>query len=127
MHELPFVTELVRISAEEAVRQGLQRVSRVDVVTGELTSLEDEAIRMYFEAVAEGTPCEGAGLFFEHTRAMLRCARCGKEFPHLHGFQCPSCGGDGMLVKGSGRECYVKSIAGCASPQNGRSAGSAKA
>lgn len=112
MHELPFVTELTRIAAEEAGRRGLRKLSRIDVVTGELSSLVDEAIRMYFEVAAEGTPCEGAELRFEHPRALLRCMKCGNEFPHLHGFQCPSCGGDGMLVKGSGRECYIKAIAG---------------
>ncbi len=112
MHELPFVTELVRIAEEEAARQGLEKVVRIDVVTGELSAIVDECVQMYFEMIAEGTRCEGAKLAFEHPPAELRCPRCGKRFPHTHGFQCPECGEDAVLVKGTGQECQIKAIAG---------------
>lgn len=112
MHELPVVEDVIRVVGEQAEDRHLKRVSRITLVIGELSSVIDESVQMYFELLAEGTLCEGAALAFEHVPATLRCTACGSEFPHTHGFSCPRCGGDGMLVKGTGRELYIRSIDG---------------
>lgn len=113
MHELPVVLDVVRIVNEEAEKRGLRRVGQIDLVVGELSSIIDESVQMYFEIVAKDTPCEGAKLVFEHRPAMLRCQSCGQEFPHeKSSFQCPECGGDGVLIKGTGGEFYIRSFDG---------------
>lgn len=112
MHELPVMQEMLRIVGKEAQRRSLTQVSSIAVVVGELSSVLDEPCRMYFELLAEGTPCQGARLEFEHRPAMLRCEACGEEFEHRHGFDCPKCGGAGILIKGTGRELYIRSIEG---------------
>lgn len=110
MHELPVVLDIIRIVTEEANEQQLTTINSITIVLGELAAVMDESVQMYFELLAEGTPCEGAKLIFEHVPAMLRCSGCKQEFPHQKSFFCPHCGGDGILIKGSGRELYVKAI-----------------
>lgn len=112
MHELPVMREMLRIVGEEAQKRGLSSVNSITIVVGELASVLDEPCRMYFELLAEGTPCESAQLLFEHRPAMLRCTACGHEFAHAHRFDCPACGGQGVLIKGTGHELYIKAIDG---------------
>jgi hydrogenase nickel incorporation protein HypA/HybF len=112
MHELPVVIDLVRIAGEEAERFGFKKVSRINLVIGELASIIDESVQMYFEVIAENTCCEGARLSFQHCPAILKCSRCGNQFEHDKNFECPVCGGESVLIKGTGREFYVKSIEG---------------
>ena len=112
MHELPVVLDVIRTVGQEAEKRGLRRVTRIDLVIGELSSIVDESVQMYFDIAAADSACSGAKLVFEHRPAMLRCRNCGKEFPHAKSFQCPECGGDGVLIKGTGREFYIHSFDG---------------
>lgn len=112
MHELPVVLDIIREMDEQAEKNAFQKITRIRLVIGELSSIIDESVQMYFEVAAKGRPCEGAELAFEHRPAMLRCRNCGKEFPHRHSFQCPDCGGDGLLIRGTGREFYIRSFDG---------------
>ncbi len=112
MHELPVVLDVIRTVGEEAEKRGVRRVTRIDLVIGELSSIVDESVQMYFDVAAKDSVCGGAKLAFEHRPAMLRCKSCGKEFPHEKSFQCPECGGDGVLIRGTGREFYIRSFDG---------------
>lgn len=112
MHELPVVTEMIRIVNEEAAERRLSRVTKITLVIGELSSVMDESVQMYFELLAENTPCAGAKLVFEHVSAKLRCVSCGLEFPHEKSFDCPACGGEGRLIKGTGQELLIGTIDG---------------
>lgn len=112
MHELPVVEDVIRVVGEQAKERGFHKVTRITLVIGELASVMDESVQMYFELLAEGTPCEGALLVFEHTSALFRCSACGLEFPHEREFVCPRCGADAVLVKGTGRDLYIRSIEG---------------
>jgi len=112
VHELPVVTDVIKVVSEEAEKLGLKRIDRITLVVGELSSVMDESVQMYFELLAEGTPCGAAKLVFEHLGATFRCSACAYEFEHKKRFECPLCGGEALLVKGSGRELYIKSIDG---------------
>ncbi len=112
MHELPAVTELINTLEAERKKNGLGRISKVTMVIGELSSMEEECIRSYFELLSEGRCMEGAGLEFIKTFARLKCPQCGNEFEHRESFNCPSCGKGGILIKGSGRDFAIKSIEG---------------
>ena len=112
MHELPVVMDVIKIANEEAKERQLKSISQITLVLGELSSVMDESVQMYFDMLSEKTPCEGAKLVFEHVYATFRCSSCRNEFPHSMGFYCPKCGGEGLLVKGTGRELYVKSVVG---------------
>lgn len=112
MHELPIVEDIITTVGREAEKCRLRRVGEITLVIGELSSVIDESVQMYFDLLSEGTACEGAQLRFEHRPAMLRCVACGKEFPHRRSFDCPRCGGESRLIRGTGQECYIRSIEG---------------
>lgn len=112
MHELPVVLDIIRVMKEEAEKRGFQKITKISLVIGELSSIVDESVQMYFEVAAKDTPCAEAKLVFEHRPAILKCGSCGKEFPHEKSFNCPFCGGDSVLVKGTGSEFYIKSFEG---------------
>lgn len=112
MHELPVVLDIIRVMEEEAKKRGFQEITKISLVIGELSSIVDESVQMYFEVAAKNTPCAKARLVFEHRPAMLKCKECGREFPHEKSFDCPFCGGDSVLVKGTGTEFYIKSFEG---------------
>lgn len=112
MHELPVVLDILNIIQEEAKKRGFEKVTQIKLVIGELSSIIDESVQMYFEILAKDSVCADAILTFEHCPAMLRCASCGLEFPHQKGFDCPACGGESTLIKGTGREFYIQSFDG---------------
>lgn len=112
MHELPVVLDLIRTVEKEAGERGLHKVDRIDLVIGELSSVVGESVQMYFDIASENTVCAGAKLTFDHRPALLKCTDCEKEFPHEKSFSCPACGGDAVLVKGTGREFYIRSFNG---------------
>jgi hydrogenase nickel incorporation protein HypA/HybF len=59
MHELGIVQEVVDAIAERA---GDAHVHRVTLEIGPLSGLAPDAVRLYFELVAQGTALEGARL-----------------------------------------------------------------
>ena len=112
MHELPVVLDIIRVMEDEAKKRGFQEITKINLVIGELSSIVDESVQMYFEVAAKDTPCARAQLVFEHRPAMLKCTSCGKEFPHEKSFSCPVCGGDSVLIRGTGNEFYITSFDG---------------
>lgn len=109
MHEYPVTVRIVEIANEEAVKAG-GKVTAINLVVGDDSGFIGESIQMYFDIIAEGTPCEGAKLSIERVRPKLKCASCGKFFERKpFSFTCPFCGGKGGPTK-IGKEFYVKSV-----------------
>jgi hydrogenase nickel incorporation protein HypA/HybF len=106
MHELAIAQNVLDIVVTEA-RQ--RRVSTINLVVGELSSVAEEPIRFCFEIVSEGTFAQGAKLVLRKVQALLRCKDCLSEFGlESHGV-CPACGKrNGEVIQG--RECYVDAI-----------------
>ncbi len=112
MHELPVVLDIIKVMKEEAEKRRFQEITEINLVIGELSSIIDESVQMYFEIAARDTVCAGAKLNFEHRPAMLRCLSCGFEFPHGRDFTCPECGGDATLIRGTGQDFFIRSFDG---------------
>lgn len=112
MHELPAVTEIIKTLDEESEKNNFKRITKVSFVIGELSSIEEECVKSYFELLSEGRSSQGAELEFINTCARLKCTACKKEFEHKGSFNCPDCGGAGVLIKGTGREFVIKDIVG---------------
>lgn len=112
MHELPVVVDILKVIGEQSEKNGINKVTQINLVIGELSSIIDESVQMYFDIMSEKTVCDGAKLSFEHVPATLKCKSCGAEFGHIKSFDCPKCGGESVLVKGTGREFYIKSFDG---------------
>ena len=93
MHELGImsgVMESVQLAAQDA---GADRVLKISLSVGEMTEAIEDALRFAFEALAEGTLCEGAELEITMIPPKSICLECGLEYEHdrFH-MLCPECG-----------------------------------
>ena len=62
--------------------------------SGQLNVVNDEVLSFAFDAVAQGTPCEGVRLQIEHKPLLAKCRSCGGTFAvELSDARCPDCGG----------------------------------
>lgn len=110
MHELPIAIEIVRQAVEVARQHGAERIEEVEVQVGVLRLIQEDALRMSFEAAGEGTPAEGARLVMVEEKAVAVCNACGCLFlPEMDNYICPRCGeADARVV--SGNDVILKSI-----------------
>lgn len=110
MHEYAVTQNIVEIAVKEAKAAGAGRIIEIKIVIGDLSSIIDESVDMYFEILSKGTLAEGARLKFKRMPAVLNCSSCGNSFNKPgKGFECPLCGGSGKLT-GAGREFYIESL-----------------
>jgi len=72
MHELAVTEQLLNIVLEHANRAKAERVVKINVVIGELTSFNDESIQFYLDILSEGTKAERASLSI--SRVPARCS-----------------------------------------------------
>lgn len=110
MHEFAVTQSIIRIAVREAQKAGAKKVTAINLVIGDLSTVVDDSVRLYFSMIAEGTPAEKASLNFRRIPAEFFCKHCGKSFVKpAHGFDCPVCGNYGTPTD-VGREFYVESI-----------------
>lgn len=79
MHEASVAQELIDVICREA-RQQAGRPVAAKISCGELNALNDEVFAFAFEAVAQGTICEGMSLEVEHKPIRARCRACEATF-----------------------------------------------
>ncbi len=110
MHEYAVTKNIVDIAVAEAKAANAGRVVEISLVIGDLSSIIDESVSMYFEIISKDTMAEGAKLSFKRKPAVFHCSRCGKNYNKpAKGFECPECGSLGTLT-GAGREFYIESL-----------------
>jgi hydrogenase nickel incorporation protein HypA/HybF len=110
MHEMSLAEAVVRIVTDKARVAGAVRIRVVRLEIGALGHVEPAALSFAFEAVAPGTPAEGARLEITRAPGRARCDTCGAavEIDRL-GAACPACGAYGLTVLG-GDELRVKEM-----------------
>ncbi|MCX7718718.1 MAG: hydrogenase/urease maturation nickel metallochaperone HypA [Candidatus Sumerlaeaceae bacterium] len=95
MHEYAIVDTMVRQLLDQLRQQGAERVVEVRFRRG--STFMEEPLRQGFEALAAGTPLEGARLVIETVNLEYRC-ECGHAQVVTnddligHMFVCPQCG-----------------------------------
>lgn len=110
MHEMAITASVIQLAVTEAEKAGASRITQITLVIGELSSILDDSVQLYFDMLSEGTLAAGATLAFIRHPATLRCRDCGRTFPkHGRQFTCPHCGGPGALT-GDAKEFYIESI-----------------
>ena len=107
MHELPVTTSILEIVLRHAAKNGVERVSAIDLSIGALSDLEPEWLQAYLDHISRGTPAAGARLRVRRSPLTLRCVACPAEFEatreSLDRIACPDCGsGDASVVAGAG-------------------------
>ena len=111
MHELPATRGILAVALDTAREVEAIRVTSIDVLIGEMTSLVDDSVQFYFDILARDTPAAGARLNFRREPGTGTCLNCGKSFavrPPLDP-ECPHCSEYTVRVSG-GNRFFVESI-----------------
>lgn len=108
MHELPITQNILEIALRHA--GDATRITRINLVIGDLSSVIGESVQFYWDMLSEGTVAEGADLHFDRIKARFHCSDCEAEFePDGRKFDCPDC--DGVRVELiAGSEFRIESI-----------------
>ena len=94
MHETVVAQNMVEAISQEARKYGGRPVS-AKISCGELNAVNDEVLTFAFEAIAQGTSCEGMTLRIEHKPMQAKCKACGSTFAvTVAGARCPDCQSD---------------------------------
>ena len=93
--------EVLQIVQQAARREGLRRVHALWLEIGQLASVEPEAMRFCFEAVARDSVAAGARLEIVATTGRAWCETCAESVALAAlGEACPHCGGYRLRVTG---------------------------
>ena len=93
--------EVLQIVQQAARREGLHRVRALWLEIGQLASVEPEAMRFCFEAVARDSVAAGARLEFVAAAGRDWCETCAESVALAAlGEACPHCGGYRLRVTG---------------------------
>jgi len=110
MHELSVTENILSLASDHAQKSGATRVTAINLVIGQLSSIVDDSVQFYWDLISENTICAGSVLNFSRTPAVFRCLDCHHEFSlEARLSPCPSCGSlRNQLI--SGEEFYLDSI-----------------
>lgn len=110
MHEYAVTKSLIKIVLEEAQKAGAGKVMAVKLVIGDLSTIIDESVQMYYDIMSEDTIAKGSELIFRRVPAEFQCRTCGNKYNKpRQGFDCPLCNSIGAPT-GVGKEFYIESI-----------------
>jgi hydrogenase nickel incorporation protein HypA/HybF len=110
MHELAVTENILSIATQHAQQAQAVRVTAIYLVIGQLSSIVDDSVQLYWDMISADTICAGAQLHFERKPAMLQCLDCDRTYT-LKGelTDCPACHSARIKVV-AGEEFYLESI-----------------
>lgn len=110
MHELSVTENVLNIAIKHASINSATKVTAVNLVIGQLSSIIDDSVNFYWDFITENTICAGSKLFFQKIPAEFLCSNCGSTYEFSHDSSaCPKCGTvTNKLIKGD--EFFVDSI-----------------
>ncbi|MCI0477988.1 MAG: hydrogenase maturation nickel metallochaperone HypA [Anaerolineales bacterium] len=111
MHELAVTEGILKTAVEASERNGAHRITAINLVIGELSSVVDDSVQFYFDFLSKGTLAENAVLHFRREPSIAICLDCAHQFNVSAPLEpkCPQCGSARLRVKG-GRDFNIESI-----------------
>jgi len=110
MHELSIMQSALDQVLEKARQAGASRVHAIRLRIGTLSGVVPDALQFAFEALADGTPAQGARLLIEDVPARFWCPTCSHEFAATRMFaECPDCHRPSAELR-AGREMELTSL-----------------
>lgn len=112
MHEVSITADLFEIIEENITLHKLNKISKVGLKIGEMTCLEESALRFSFEAFSKDTAVEGAELIIERVKATALCRECGDVYEiSFYNKICPQCSSFSNDVV-TGYELFIDTLEG---------------
>lgn len=112
MHELRIAEDLSVIVLEAAKREKLSRVTKVNVIFGQMIQIVPDIFRFAFSETVRDSIAEDALVEIEIMPVKMKCGECKNEFRVSdNSFTCDVCGSADLEFI-QGKELYVKSIEG---------------
>lgn len=110
MHELPVTENILEIALRHASQANAKKITELNLVIGQLSSIIDDSIQFYWDIIAKDTIAEGARLNFQRIPTRMTCLECLTEFaPQDDDFNCPGCNSNHIKIT-AGEEFYLESI-----------------
>lgn len=110
MHEFSITQSILAIALEKANEAQASKITKINLVIGELSGIVNECVQFYFDFLSKDTIAAEASLSFERTPNRLRCRNCDTVFsPDNLDWACPNCREQKIEII-SGCECRVESI-----------------
>ena len=110
MHELSVTQSILSIALEKANAAHASKVSKINLVIGELTGVVDECVQFYFDLLSKDTMATEATLSFRQSSTQLCCRNCATIFAPCNGnWACPKCHEQRIDII-SGRALYIASL-----------------
>jgi hydrogenase nickel incorporation protein HypA/HybF len=110
MHELAITQSMFDIVLKQAEQVNARKVTKINLVIGEMTGVVSDCIQFYIDFLSKGTIAEGVIVFVNSKPAIAKCLSCGKTFTVKEmEWICPHCGEISLELTG-GRELFVESI-----------------
>jgi hydrogenase nickel incorporation protein HypA/HybF len=110
MHESHLIQGAIRQICEATAKKNAKRVRLINLKVGLGLGMDEESVRLHFEALAQDTPVEGAAIVVNFIPVKLKCPACGNLFERpKKSLECPQCHVLGTATD-IGREFIVESI-----------------
>lgn len=110
MHELAITQNILDIVLSEAKAAQADKITKINLVIGELSGVVAECVQFYFDFLKKGDLAEEAIIDVRLVPAELRCRDCKTSFNLQNSiWVCPECQSNSLEVLG-GTGCYVESI-----------------
>ena len=111
MHEFSITEDILKTVTETAKVNNAKKVTKITLVIGEMSSIIDDSVSLYWELLAENTVAEKAVLEFKRIEANFTCNTCNHVFP-LKGsdFKCPNCKSESLKLDDNAKNFYIESV-----------------
>jgi hydrogenase nickel incorporation protein HypA/HybF len=110
MHELSVTQQILDIAVNKARESRSDKITRINLVIGEMSTVVDDCLQFYFDFMSKGTPAEEAKLTFQRIPLRVKCRLCSQVFtPSTEPWTCPACQKWDAEIIG-GNEFYIDSI-----------------
>jgi len=114
MHELGVAQDLFRIVEHKAKENNLKVVTKIVVVIGEASGIEEDFLRHSLEDhIMPDSIAQKAELEITKELLRARCQTCGIEIDSqdFSSLGCPGCGGNNLKIT-QGKDVYLQTIEG---------------
>jgi hydrogenase nickel incorporation protein HypA/HybF len=110
MHELAITQSMFDIVLKQAEKAQAKKVTKINLVIGEMTGVVGDSVQFYLEFLSKGTVAEGTAVSVTMIPPKAQCRNCRQTF-ELAQFEqaCPNCKKSGMDIV-AGNELFVESI-----------------